>query len=290
MRAVRHLPVLVLVALLAAVTGCATSDDAAEDTPTTTAAPTSAPDTSEGQLFVVSASGGTLSDVSLELTGVQTDVSAFADRPARSTDDEPLADLVDGWAEEGFVDDPPNAAVVTRSDRGQRTAVVQLGQPVLSGDTLTFPATRLEAGVTGGATARLHSDPAVAELVEPSVFIDDGTSTQLVAVTIAGTWGAGDTRVALGFWDFSQLGGTWMGFQMGEPGTISFDDADSFITLTSASAISGTFSGVGALSLDSLSGNASLPAGSDLTIGACGPDGPTTALSESFDLELPDSC
>lgn len=274
---------------------CAASDDAGEDSSTTTtgsvAADTSGADEGGGQLFVVGASGGRLTDDSLELTGVQTDVSTFADRPDRTDGSEPVSEFVASWADEGFVDDPPNAAVVTRSDRGQLTTVVELGQPVLSGETVTFPVTRLAAGAAGGAMSRLPSEQGVTELVEPSVFIDDGSSTSLVAVTITGTWGAGDSRVLLSFWDFSDLGGTWMQFQMGEPGTISFTTSDAFISLTSATAISGTFSGIGTLAgLGDLSGEAALAPGSDLQITACGPGGPTAPLTESYALDLPSSC
>lgn len=265
------------------------SSAAPEASPDTTAAPSS----KGGELLVVTATGGQLADGTLELTGVDPDVTVFADRPERAAGDEDLADVVADWAELGFVEDPPNAALVTRGEGGQVTTVVELGQPEVAGDTATIPVTPVDTGEATGALSRVPSQDQPDALDEVSLFIDSGSSGTLVPVTIDGTWGSGDTRVALDFWDLSDLGGTWMTFQMGEPGTIQFTASDSFLSLRTPDAISGTFSGVGLVGGDatSLGGQASVPDGSDLVLGACGSGGPTTPLTQGdFELALPATC
>lgn len=257
---------------------------------TTTVASATAP--AGGDLFVVTATGGTLADDSLSLTGVTTAVTEFADRPVRSSGEQQLAAFVDGWADQGFVDDPPNAALATRGDDGLTTTVVELGQPVADGDAVTFPVTRVDAGEATGALSRLPSSDQPDDLVEPALFIDAGSSGTLVSVSIVGTWGAGDTRVALDGWDFSPLGGTSMGFQMGEPGTIDFTASTQFLSMTTEAAITGTFSGIGVMDdPTTLGGNSAVPAGSDLTIGVCGAGGPTAPLtSGGYELDIPATC
>lgn len=277
---------------LGLLSACGSSEGSGASSDTSASPKTSAPASSGGgDLFVVNATGGTLSDDTLELTGVDEDVTEFADRPTRSSQSETPADLVDGWAAQGFVDDPPNAAVVTRGEDGVVTTVVELGQPSVSGTKMTFPVTRVSTGKAGGALTRVPSN-AQSDLVSPSLFIDAGTTGTLVPVTIGGTWGAGDARISLAWWDFSQQASTWMGITMGAPSTVGFTAADGFISLTTSETVPGTFSGV-AMMLDPsrLYGTADVPAGSDLTITVCGSGGPTAPLpSGDYYLALPSTC
>ena len=242
-------------------------------------------------MFVLSASSGTLTDRTLELTGADADVTVFADRPERSASTEALADLAKDWEDLGFVADPPNAALVSRGEGGPATTVVELGAPEVDGDDVSFPVTPVE-GKVEGALALVHSGAQPEDLVQPSLFIDSGSASSLVPVTIDGTWGAGDTRVIFDWWYFSQTGGTYMTFEMGEPGTIDFTAATEFMSLTTADALTGTFSGIGLTTdVGSFYGQASVPGGSDLTIGVCGSGGPTAPLVQgSYSLDLPASC
>lgn len=273
-------------------TSASTSTSASDAAAATTTTSTSTTEASTGgDLFVVNATGGTLGDGELELTGVDAKVTSFADRPQRSEDREAVEDFVDGWAEQGFDEDPPNAALVTRSADGQVTTVVELGEPVLDGDTLTFPVTPLDAGKASGSLARLPSEDQPEELEQPSLFIDDGASGTLVSVQIDGTWGSGTTKGSLAWWYYSKSGGTSMGFQMGEPGTVSFTTYDAFFTLDTPDAITGTFSGVGLIEEPYLAGEAVVPAGSDLTISICGSGGPSSAYVQGdIYIPIPASC
>ncbi len=266
--------------------GCGSSggDEAAADgSTTTTVASAAGTPESEGDLFVLTASGGSLGDDTLELTGVDAQVTAFADRPDRTEATEDLEAVVDGWSKLGFADDPPNAALVTRSASGLTTTVYELGTPEASGATLTFPVTPVDAGDVKGALAGLVSGEQPEELDEPTLFIDAGSDETIVSVTIQGTWGSGDTRVSLDGWYFSRAGGTSMAFQMEEAGTIRFTAGTGFLSLRSADPEAGTFAGIGVMDDPStLEGQASVAPGSDLTISVCGS---TQPLSQEFVFE-----
>lgn len=292
------------VALTAALTlglltacGSSTSSDGASDTtaapePTTATEQTAKPDPAAGQLFTITATGGSLADGKLELTGVAPTVTAFSDRPERSVDGEDIGAIAEDWSDLGFVEDPPNAALVTRGPAGQVTTVLELGEPVVDGDAVTFPAKKIEAGDTKGATSRLPSVDQPDDLVEPALFIDDGLPSPLLAISIDGTWGAGDTRVAFDGWGFSTIAGTAMDFQMGEPGTIRMAAYNGFLSLRTPEAITGTFSGIGVMDeTQSLFGQAAVPEGSDLTMSLCGTGGPSEPLLQGdYDITLPDTC
>lgn len=289
--------VLVAAALLV-LSACGSSSDGSggsdasagsTDATTTTAASTDDPG---GDLLVVTATGGTLADGTLELTGVDSTATVFTDRPKRSAEREELSTVADDWASFGFDEDPPNAALVTRGPDGQVTTVVELGAPTVSGDAISFPAKQIEAGSADGVTARLPSDDQPDELVQPSLFIDSGSAGTFVSIEITGTFGAGVTKAALDGWYFSNDGPTSMGFQMGEPGTIQFDTYEEFFSLTTPAPITGTFSGVGLIQETSLVGHAVVPDGSDLTINLCGANGSTTPFVQNtmYDIPIPESC
>lgn len=285
--------VVVAVAVLPA---CGSSDGSAGSAPSgggdrsssTTSQPGGDPG---GELLVINAEGGRLAGSALELTGADADLTVFADRPARSAGRDALSDLPDDWEELGFAADPPNAALVARGEDGPSTTVVELGRPTVDGGTVSFPVTPVPGGGEG-ALSLIGSDLAAGELKTPSLFIDAGSANTVVPVQIDGTWGAGDSRIVFDWWDFSQSGGTYMNFSMGEPGTIEFLGADSFMSMTTTDAITGTFTGVGVFSnTGSFYGQASVPAGSDLTIGICGAGGPTSPLATGpYSLDLPSSC
>lgn len=298
MRTTPRALVVIAAVALGSLAACSSSDGGSEAASSSSTEGTDATTTTEasssegGELLVVNATGGSLAEGTLELTGVDGDVTVFADRPARTSSEQPLSSVADEWASLGFEDDPPNAALVTRSEGGQTTTVLELGTPEVSGDTVTFPVTQVASGEAEGVVAALPSEAPAGELTEPSLFIDSGATGSLVAVTISGTWGSGLSKVELDDWFFSSEGGTWMGFEMGEPGTITFDAYDGVMSLTAAEPLTGTFAGVGLMDAPTaLLGQAVLADGSDLTIGLCGSNGTSGPLEAGqFDLPLPNGC
>lgn len=148
----RRLTAILLVLALAA--GCGSGSDdggggeaAGGDETSTTSAPVDAREVASteggaetGWLFVLEADGGTSDGATLSLTGVDDDLVAFGDRPARRAERLPTAGLIDDWSTLGFDDDPPNAAVTVSADGREQTAVVVLRDPTFDAGsgTLTF--------------------------------------------------------------------------------------------------------------------------------------------------------
>jgi hypothetical protein len=105
----------------------------------------------EPSLIVMNAQGASLHDQTLTLTGVSTNSIVFADRPVRAAGHLLTAHALEEWAADGsFAKDPPNATVsVLSSDGGSnQDAVVELKNPRLEGDKLTFDVRVLEGGLT----------------------------------------------------------------------------------------------------------------------------------------------
>jgi hypothetical protein len=107
-----------------------------------------------GSLFVVSGDAGSLKpvvgrggDFELALRGVGS-VTSFSDRPVRRARDVSPARLVRDWGRLGFVDDPPNAALVIDDAPSDRDVlIVELGRPRL---VPSARAVRLRARVVSG--------------------------------------------------------------------------------------------------------------------------------------------
>jgi hypothetical protein len=126
-------------------------------------------------LYVVDADAGTASDGTVTLTQLDQDAIAFSDRPQRVARRLPIAELVSAWADLGFVDDPPNATIAYESGGRERVLAVELTDPVLDGDRLTF--------------SYLALDPAApvlpADLGPAAVFIDDAGDPAAPLATVA---------------------------------------------------------------------------------------------------------
>jgi hypothetical protein len=94
-------------------------------------------------LFSQTSTGGTFAptddgEYTLTLTGVDSFVTAFTDRPVRDATIVDLADFVAAWPD-AFASSAPNAVLVEHQPSGQSdSTVVTLYDPVLAGDTLTF--------------------------------------------------------------------------------------------------------------------------------------------------------
>jgi hypothetical protein len=108
----------------------------------------------EPALIVMNATGATLADNQLTLTGMASNTIIFADRPARAAGHVLTAHFLEEWGstdDASFAKDPPNATVSAFSKDGSltRDAVVVLKHPVLQGDKLTFDVQVLEGDLKG---------------------------------------------------------------------------------------------------------------------------------------------
>ena len=102
-------------------------------------------------LIVMNASGASLDGKTLTLTGVSPNSIVFADRPTRAAGHVLTHHLLEEWTAGSFAKDPPNATVSAMSKDGGsvRDAVVELRDPRLDGDRLTFNVRVLEGDIGG---------------------------------------------------------------------------------------------------------------------------------------------
>jgi hypothetical protein len=91
-------------------------------------------------LFVQTAASVTFEGTTLTLKGVGVQTLMFADRPERMTGDAPTAKFVDYWTsgKTDFEKDPPNATLSVTVNGEPQLSVVELTNPKLSGDSLTY--------------------------------------------------------------------------------------------------------------------------------------------------------
>jgi hypothetical protein len=119
-------------------------------TPGPTSAPPPAKSTIKADmvpsLIVMNARGASLQGQTLTLTGVSPNSIVFADRPVRAAGHLLTAHLLEEWSDGSFAKDPPNATVSVLSKAGDSVhdAVVELRDPRLEGDKLTFDVRVLE--------------------------------------------------------------------------------------------------------------------------------------------------
>ena len=102
-------------------------------------------------LIVLNAHGANLHGQTLTLVGVSPSSIVFADRPVRSAGHLLTQHLLEEWTLGSFAKDPPNATVSVLGKDGAsvRDAVVELRDPHLEGDQLTFNVRVLEGGLAG---------------------------------------------------------------------------------------------------------------------------------------------
>lgn len=105
-------------------------------------------------LYVQNAKGVTLEKGKLVLRGVNAATICFTDRPARLAGHLPTSSFIPLWSEgkDSFLKDPPNATLSIFSGDKVSDLVVEISNPVLSGNNLTYNAKVLEgaASVKGG--------------------------------------------------------------------------------------------------------------------------------------------
>ena len=105
-------------------------------------------------LIVLNAEGAKLDGQVLTLDHVAPNAIVFADRPVRAAGHAQTQHVLEEWAtgEGSFANDPPNATVSVLGKNGDdvRDAVVELKNPRMTGDQLTFDVRVLEGGLAGG--------------------------------------------------------------------------------------------------------------------------------------------
>ncbi len=112
----------------------AADDPAQPDASTETAMPAA------NWLFVQTGQSFTSDGHTFTIHGVAPQTLMFSDRPERMTGDVPTAKFVDYWTggKDDFQKDPPNATVSTTVDGKESLAVVELMNPRVSGDAITY--------------------------------------------------------------------------------------------------------------------------------------------------------
>lgn len=158
------------IALLAAVTAAALFLDidaraeqkqAAESKPKAASEETGTPIPPANWLFVQVADSMSFKGTTLALKGIAPQTLMFSDRPERMTGDAPTERFVTFWhsGKTDFEKDPPNATLSVTVDGRTHLSVVELTNPRLDGDTLTY-------------TVKILGDPPPASGENPSLFID----------------------------------------------------------------------------------------------------------------------
>lgn len=106
-------------------------------------------------------------------------VTWFTDRPVRTAGDMTMRQLIDDWTADGFVEDPPNAALDVDAGGVSKTFVVELGVPTVEGDTVLFPLTDIPADGDAPVThaGRTATHPITeGEMGRTGLFIDSVTT------------------------------------------------------------------------------------------------------------------
>jgi hypothetical protein len=104
-------------------------------------------------LFVQNARGITYANGKLTLKGVNPATVMFSDRPERIAGHMATARFVPFWGEgsDSFLKDPPNATLSFLEDKGLEDAVVELQDPVLEGESLSYRVKILEGEIPASA-------------------------------------------------------------------------------------------------------------------------------------------
>jgi len=148
-----------------------------------TSASGGADDRDPSWLLVIDASSATQDGTTLTLTDVEDEVLLFADRPSRRVERVATADVIEQWSTM-FGSDPPNAAVSSSTDDVDREAVVELSEPSLDGETLSFSyrlLTTTPDRLVSLAPTAVKALPA--EMTGVSLFVD-GTAPLLRWVSV----------------------------------------------------------------------------------------------------------
>ena len=170
-------------------------------------------------MYVQDAAGGTLTETTLVLSGVDESTPWFTDRPYREAGQITTAEFVALFSEEGansFAADPPNADFTCKSGGEVVNQVVTLTDPVLdeTAGTLTYTVA-LVPNVAGGDSTEITCDG------DAHLFVDDVTINNpklisfcqwdVVCKAAGGVWDAATNRCTPGVTQVGceAGGGTW---------------------------------------------------------------------------------
>jgi len=112
-------------------------------------------------LFVMNAKGCEYSNGKLTLRGIGGTTVIFSDRPKRMAGHIQTKDVVEGWSEgpDSFAKNPPNADLSIFTASEPKNAVVELRNPKLEGEDLTFEVKVINGDVPSkGAECSLFID------------------------------------------------------------------------------------------------------------------------------------
>ncbi len=114
-------------------------------------------------LFVQSAEGVVFEGKTLTLKGVSPAVLFFGARPKRVAGHVALPGFLDAWDEgkDSFAEDPPNAALSIVGDGIVTSVVVEIANPQLQGDELSYDIVQVLEGelpATGGTSSLFIDD------------------------------------------------------------------------------------------------------------------------------------
>ena len=109
-------------------------------------------------LFVQNAEEVVFEDNTLTLKGVSPSVIFFSDRPQRVAGHVTLPRFLDAWDEgtDSFAEDPPNAALSIVGEGEVNSVIVEIANPQLEGDELSYEIVRIldgELPATGGISS-----------------------------------------------------------------------------------------------------------------------------------------
>ena len=104
-------------------------------------------------LFVQVGDSLTSDGKTLTISGIAPQTTMFSDRPERMTGDASTAKFVEFWTKgkDDFQKDPPNATISMMVDGKPRTVVVELLNPKLDGDNLTYEIRPLDGDMPASA-------------------------------------------------------------------------------------------------------------------------------------------
>lgn len=119
------------------------------------------------ELYVVAAGVANFQGDRLLLAEINPNVIWFTDRPVRQAGRANVQVFIGNWPKgtDSFSVDPPNAAVVGRSDEGEFEIALELLEPSWVGDKLVFPVLALSDQL-----------PTALDLVDAHLFIDNSSA------------------------------------------------------------------------------------------------------------------
>ena len=119
------------------------------------------------ELYVMAAGVASFHDDRLILDDINPSVIWFTDRPVRKSGRANVQVFIGNWPKgtDSFSVDPPNAAVVGRSDEGEFEIALELLEPSWVGGKLVFPVLALSDQL-----------PTALDLVDAHLFIDNASA------------------------------------------------------------------------------------------------------------------